>query len=425
MACRPDGMDRGVVPPGADVLPRPSGPQFMPRRQRFVLSAPPVTLQNGAAPVNWVWSETMHVMAPPVAHRHQLGVGKAVSVWWAVATFFAGEHLLGYNLHRNPEITWWGAVLSQFLMATAWGLVTPQLFRETDRFINEPRRWRRLTRAVLIGLAICLVFSAVRTVLHDYEHTPATRPCSYGGLASMIKYLHVDLLLFAAVFAIGLARRYAQQRADQQARTLAVESQLTAARLQALQVQLNPHFLFNALNTVSALVESDPPATRAVVARLSELLRRGLDAAQLPETRLADEVHFIRAYLQIMEVRFRDRLQVTLEVAAELDDALVPAFILQLLVENAFEHGISRILGPGRLAIRLWRAANELHLQVRDNGPGPSDDIAGRGIGLANISARLEQLYPGRSSLRLDADSPRGAIATVVLPYQVAAEASS
>jgi LytS/YehU family sensor histidine kinase len=121
-------------------------------------------------------------------------------------------------------------------------------------------------------------------------------------------------------------------------------------------------------------------------------------------------------------VLFRSRLRVELEVSEALGDALVPTFILQPLVENAFEHGIARIRGPGRLAIRIWRAGDELHLEVRDNGPGPSDDGVERGIGLANISSRIAQLYPGRSSLRLAADAPRGAIATVVLPFQLAAE---
>jgi LytS/YehU family sensor histidine kinase len=181
-------------------------------------------------------------------------------------------------------------------------------------------------------------------------------------------------------------------------------------------MQLNPHFLFNTLNTISALVESDPAATRTVVARLSELLRRTLDVARRPEVRLADELQCIRGYLEIMQYRFSDRLTTSFAIDPGLDDALVPAFVLQPLVENAIEHGIGQIRGPGVLALRIERCADHLHIMVRDNGPG-LDPTARDGIGLSNTAARLAQLYPGRSALRLANDAPRGAVVVIELPY--------
>jgi len=226
----------------------------------------------------------------------------------------------------------------------------------------------------------------------------------------------LDLPLFAAVLAAGLARRYLLQREAQQARAAAIEVQLAESRLHALQMQLNPHFLFNTLNTISALVESDPAATRTVVARLSELLRRTLDVAQQPEVRLADELQFIRGYLEIMKHRFSDRLTTSFAIEDGLDDALVPAFVLQPLVENAIEHGIGRIRGLGAVELRIERCGDRLHITVRDNGPG-LDPTARNGIGLSNTAARLAQLYPGRSALRLADDRERGAVAVVELPY--------
>jgi LytS/YehU family sensor histidine kinase len=212
-------------------------------------------------------------------------------------------------------------------------------------------------------------------------------------------------------------------------------------------MQLNPHFLFNTLNTISALVESAPAATRTVVARLSELLRRTLDVAQQPEVRLADELQFIRGYLEIMTHRFSDRLTTTFAIEDGLDDALVPAFVLQPLVENAIEHGIGRIRGPGAIELRIERCGDRLHITVRDNGPGldptalpfgsaaspgkaglvdrtalpfgsAASPTARDGIGLSNTAARLAQLYPGRSAQRLADDGERGTVAVVELPYR-------
>jgi LytS/YehU family sensor histidine kinase len=223
------------------------------------------------------------------------------------------------------------------------------------------------------------------------------------------------------VLGAGLARRYQLQREAQQARAAAIEVQLAESRLHALQMQLNPHFLFNTLNTISALVESDPAATRTVVARLSELLRRTLDVAQQPEVRLADELQFIRGYLEIMKHRFSDRLTTSFAIDDGLDDALVPAFVLQPLVENAIEHGIGRIRGPGAIELRIERCGDRLQLTVRDNGPGLTPGLepsARDGIGLSNTAARLAQLYPGRSALRLADDGERGAVAVVELPYR-------
>jgi signal transduction histidine kinase len=344
-------------------------------------------------------------------------VGRTLGPWWAVALFFIGEHLVEHNLHRNPEIRWWGPIVSQLVMATLWAAASPRVLRAAEVCADERRWWLRVARPAAGGLALALLLSGVRTLLHEYEHTPASRPCMLG-LLSVVKYLHVDALLFAAVFALGLARRHAAERAAHRAHAAEVEAQLTRARLQVLQGQLNPHFLFNALNTVSALVDRDPRGTRVVVARLSELLRRGLDAAQRPETELAEEVHFLRAYLEIMALRFGDRLTVSIDLAPELERARVPTFILQPLVENAIEHGIARLRGPGQLAIRAERVGEQLRLEVRDNGPGPAA-ASPAGIGLGNIAARLEQLYGGAAALRLAADRERGAVATVALPYRL------
>src|SRR5215468_5909361 len=354
-------------------------------------------------------------------------------VWWGVAALCSAGHLVFINLvDSHDDLTWWGPIFVQFMTCTAWALVTPLAFR-IARDLGDDIRPARVARVIAWGLMLSAAMSTSRALLHGFEHRAGV-VCS-ASFTRIADYMTLDIPLFAAVLAAGLARRYLLQREAQQARAAAIEVQLAESRLHALQMQLNPHFLFNTLNTISALVESDPAATRTVVARLSELLRRTLDVAQ-PEVRLADELQFIRGYLEIMKYRFSDRLTTSFAIEDGLDDALVPAFVLQPLVENAIEHGIGRIRGLGALELRIERCGDRLHITVRDNGPGldPTalpfgsaaspgkaglvDPTARDGIGLSNTAARLAQLYPGRSALRLADDGGRGAVAVVELPYR-------
>jgi signal transduction histidine kinase len=336
-------------------------------------------------------------------------------VWWGVAALSSAGHLVFFNLaDSHDDFTWWGPIFAQFMICTAWALVTPLAFR-IARDLGDDVRPARVARVIVWGLMLSAAMSTSRAFLHGFEHRAGV-VCS-ASFARVADYMTLDLPLFAAVLAAGLARRYLLQREAQQARAAAIEVQLAESRLHALQMQLNPHFLFNTLNTISALVESDPAATRTVVARLSELLRRTLDVAQQPEVRLADELQFIRGYLEIMKHRFSDRLTTSFAIEDGLDDALVPAFVLQPLVENAIEHGIGRIRGLGALELRIERCGDRLHITVRDNGPGVDPTALPSGIGLSNTAARLAQLYPGRSALRLADDRERGAVAVVELPY--------
>src|SRR4051812_13999332 len=287
--------------------------------------------------------------------------------WWGVAALASAGHLVFFNLFDSDGFTWWGPIFAQFMICTAWALVTPLAFR-IARELGDDVRPARVARAIAWGLVLSAAMSTARALLHGFEHRAGV-VCS-ASFTRIADYMTLDLPLFAAVLATGLAHRYLLQREAQQARAAAIEVQLAESRLHALQMQLNPHFLFNTLNTISALVESDPAATRIVVARLAELLRRTLDVAQQPEVRLADELQFIRGYLEIMRYRFSDRLTTSFAIEDGLDDALVPAFVLQPLVENAIEHGIGRIRGLGALELRIERCGDRLHLTVRDNGPG-------------------------------------------------------
>ncbi|HZH31097.1 MAG TPA: histidine kinase, partial [Pyrinomonadaceae bacterium] len=206
-------------------------------------------------------------------------------------------------------------------------------------------------------------------------------------------------------------------------------------QLRALKMQLHPHFLFNTLNSISALLHRDAEAADQMVARLGDFLRLTLENSGDQEVTLEQEIAFLRCYLEIETIR-HDRLSVETEIEPQTLDALVPNLILQPLVENAIRHGISRQSAPGRLSIRAARRGGRLRLQVEDNGPGLAlvgeadalaapDDLLARtlagGVGLANTRARLEHLYGAGGRLDLALATPRGMIVTLEIPFQVEA----
>jgi two-component system LytT family sensor kinase len=196
------------------------------------------------------------------------------------------------------------------------------------------------------------------------------------------------------------------------------EALLVEARLAALKAQVQPHFLFNALNAVSSLIDEDPEAAQVMIARLAELLRASLHKGEEGwEVTLGEEVELLRLYLAIEEVRFEGRLAVTLDVAEDLVDALVPQLLLQPLAENAVHHGISRDSEAGRLEVHAVARGTTLELRVEDDGPGPSD-APEDGIGLGTVRARLRELYGHAGRFELRRREPRGTVAVVELPLR-------
>jgi len=195
----------------------------------------------------------------------------------------------------------------------------------------------------------------------------------------------------------------------------ALETQQLATRLRLLQAQVEPHFLFNTLSNVRRLCQSDAAAGRAMLAHLARYLRAALPRMRENETTLADEIDLVSAYLGVQKIRMGERLETTIDAPAALMATRVPPMMLATLVENAVKHGVGPLAEGGAIRISAQRSGDALTLTVADNGRGLVA-ASGSGVGLANIRARLAALYGERAALRLEANSPRGVVATVSLP---------
>ena len=315
-----------------------------------------------------------------------------------------------------------------------WFLITPGIFWLGRRFGFEGgRRPQRVALHVGVALLVAIAVDFFgRFTFHALLPEAARWPYDPVGALLRLRFMD-ELFLYLVVLAAGFARDYFLRYRERQeeavrlrAQAAALQAQLADARLHALRMQLNPHFLFNTLHAVSSLVERDPRGVRRMIARLSGLLRYTLEEAAAQEVPLRQELRFLHGYLEIQRIRFQGKLDVEEEIAPDVLDALVPNLILQPLVENAVKHGTSQIGGVGRLALRARREGGRLALTVQDNGPGladPSGDGAprpGEGIGLQNTRGRLEGLYGDAQSLTLEPAPGGGLLARITLPYRTA-----
>jgi len=226
-------------------------------------------------------------------------------------------------------------------------------------------------------------------------------------------------IFFMAIAGVAGALKYWRDRTNWQQRCAQLEQRLDEARIEALRTQLHPHFLFNALNAISANLDHDPRTARRMLEKLGSLLRMSLDNAREQEISLERELAFIECYMDLQKVRFEDRLALMTIIDPEVRQARVPSLILQPLVENAVRHGIASGETAGTIDIRAWRDQNSLRLSVHDDGPGlPADwdPDHGFGVGLSNTRERLHRMYGEAQRFEIAAAAEGGVLVTLTLP---------
>jgi two-component system, LytTR family, sensor kinase len=352
--------------------------------------------------------------------------------WTSLATLASANRLLdprGYGFRGISPV---GPIALAFLESWAWAALTPFVFWLSSRFSMERSRWMIHIPALLgIGVAISVaVYSALAEAREEFFEPLVTHrqpQTIFAPLREIARFGFVNhLLVFLAVLVAGYARKYFirdQQRVREAgalaARAALLQVQLADARLDALRMQLNPHFLFNTLHAIAALVERDPAGVRRMIARLSELLRLTMDNEAEHEVTLGEELSFLRRYIEIMEVRFQGQLRISIDAAEETLPAFIPRLILQPIVENALEHGAAQAAGEGFVEIATRRRGAQLVVTVTDNGPGVEMNAA-TGVGLGNTRARLAELYDDAASFTLTSRNEGGAIAEMIIPFRTA-----
>jgi signal transduction histidine kinase len=336
----------------------------------------------------------------------------AAACFTAAAVLFTGQVRADY-WYAGRQLRWLVAFGISLVDWELWTLAAPAVLILAARF---PVTRARLPLALAVHLPASFAIALVKIVGEGALTTALLAP---ERIVFGVNKLYMAMIIYWAL--VG-AVQFAEQRHLSQARELRasqLEAELARAQVDALKMQLHPHFLFNTLNAISGLMREDVEAADAMIAQLSELLRRTLDTEARHEVALDDEIQWLRAYLAIQQTRFGDRLQVLIDVPAGCAAALVPTLILQPLVENAVRHGFSAQTGRGCIAITAARDAGALRIEVADDGPGAPDPVR-EGYGLRNTRSRLRALYAGAATLAVQRRSAdRGTVSRIELPFRV------
>jgi two-component system LytT family sensor kinase len=349
--------------------------------------------------------------------------------WSATCTSFA----YSWRLAIDKPIGWLALAPMYFVAYAFWGpLFTPLVSWLAHRFPLERGKWvRSILLHMLAAPCVSLFHAVITTILNPWVWPDMTRPEPFTHAFERSFFMSVsdDIFIYWTVVFVVQGWMYYRRFRDRELRTSILEAQLARAQLQALKVQLHPHFLFNTLNSVSELMHQDVRVAERVITRLSDLLRMTLENIGTQEVTLRDELEFVKGYLEIEQMRFQDRLKVTYDVAPATLDARVPNLLLQPIVENAIRHGISKSSQAGLIWINSEKSGDRVILTVRDNGPGLKSDgyvpTANFGIGLSTTRARLEVLYNHNHTLRLNNLQEGGLEVRIDIPYHSTASSAA
>lgn len=349
----------------------------------------------------------------------------SIAVWTLFVVLLMLRDTVFVRVHSWGHIPWaqvGGAELDWML----WGLLTPCVLTFSRKVrisaSASPRIWFAYAGAA--ALTILVQVGGGTLIIAAWEwmcgfHTP------FATILAMVALTrwHFDVLIFAGIVAVAQAIRSRREAAAFALQASRMEARLAQARLEALKSQLHPHFLFNSLHAVAALIVKNKSEVAVdVLSRLSDFLRIILDHTEVQTVSLKEELDLVRLYLAIQQVRFGDRLHVAVDVPPELLSAEVPYLLLQPLLENAIKYGVERHGGAGSVKLTAWQNRNGLHLQIMNGAVlGDIDGIVSRaGIGLGNTRERLRLLYGQRQQIDVRSDPDGQVFVEILLPLNQA-----
>ena len=328
--------------------------------------------------------------------------------WTALALFLAVSSSLTYRSTGRPA-NWFLSIARSLSEWWLWALLTPIVVWLAQRYpLDRPGRWSHAAIHVAAGAVLSIFKATAERAIFAW----LTGVWTYWLLSTLALQFVVYGSIVAAAHGVGYYRRSREREQ--------LEVRLAETRLQLLSMQLQPHFLFNTLNTIAELVHHDPDTADYMITGLSDLLRRALDLGSAQEIALDTELDLLSRYLDIQKARFGDRLQVRLTIDEQARRASVPVLLLQPLVENAIRHGLAARVAAGCIDIAVHRLGTMLAISVTDDGPGAAEEpVAGKGgVGLRNTRARLEALYGAKQRLDFTNAPDGGARVSLEIPYR-------
>jgi two-component system, LytTR family, sensor kinase len=343
-----------------------------------------------------------------VTRSLRLWIG-VVAGWTALAVFFAISTSLTY-LSTGRAANWKLSIERSLLEWWLWALLTPLVVWLARRYsLDRPWPWRAIAVHVAAGTILAVVKSGIDRAVNAW----LTGFWMYWLASSVALQLSIYGVIVAAAHGIGYYERSRERDL--------LAARLAGVRLQLLSMQLQPHFLFNTLNTIAELVHDDADVADRMIAALSDLLRQTLDLGSAQEIPLGDELRLLERYLEIQRARFGDRLQVTVAADGDARAAAVPVLLLQPLVENAIHHGLAEHVSAGRIEIGARRDGSRLAITVTDDGPGQAaGTVRNERVGLGNTRQRLDALYGADHRFDFGNGRERGARVSIDIPFKAA-----
>jgi two-component sensor histidine kinase len=345
-------------------------------------------------------------------------------IWLSIGMFDASDTVFSMRAEGHHH-AWLSLFVTLLVSWLPWALATPlilDLGRSHPLALKSVFPWvAHLGACVATGLVFAAWTATLEELLNPWLQAPGPLPFLPLLVAKFLNRFLSFVILYASIVAIGYVLESRRRLALQETETARLNELLTRTQLEALRRQIEPHFLFNTLNGIAALVREGRNGTATnMIAGLSDLLRRVLEASERHEVALGEELEFLQRYLDIQKMRFAGRIRLSLDVPEELRAAQVPSLLLQPIVENSIKHGIAKRAHGGRIEITASRSHGVLMLNVYNDGPAlPKDNgLPGAGTGIYNIRTRLRSLYGDASRLTIANQGPSGVGVSVSLPFR-------